>query len=120
MVSQRAITHILVDVHRVNCPGLHVCIFTSKLYHMYNIKRTHKMDISNHIILWIMFVLGTFKFAGATNFFQRMWIDKRGTNGGPVEWYTEHFGDPVNTLSSASGPPSIFLQDAVLVSFNHL
>ena len=65
--------------------------------------------------MWILFILGTFHIAGAINFFQRMWIDKRDLPGGPLQWLIESYGDPVNTLSSASGPPIHLVQDAALV-----
>ena len=46
-----------------------------------------------------------------------MWIGERDIEGGPVGWYSNHFGDPVNTFASVAYIMATLLQDGMLVSF---
>ena len=78
------------------------------------------MPVWPQIAIWVLFILGTLHIAGGIDFLQRMWIDKRDLPGGPLQWLTEDYGDPVNTMSNASGPLLFLVQDGVLVSVTDL
>ena len=66
-------------------------------------------------LITVFFALGVFQVAGNTKFFEEMFIDDRGIEGGPITWLTEHFDDPVNTFASVAYILANFLMDGMLV-----
>ena len=68
------------------------------------------------LLVSTFFALGVFQVAGNISFFQKMWIDERNIEGGPIAWLTEHFDDPVNTFASVAYILANFLMDGTLVS----
>jgi hypothetical protein len=82
----------------------------------YNRNAFARPSIWTYIYVWTVFALGTFQVAGNIKFFEKMWIGDRNVPGGPVGWYSNFFGDPVNTFASVAFIIATLLQDAMLVS----
>ena len=76
----------------------------------------HRIPWAPFLLTFTFFALGVFQVAGNIKFFEKMWIDERNIEGGPIGWLTEHFSDPVNTFASVAYILANFLMDGMLVS----
>ena len=74
-----------------------------------------KFRVSRIIIISALFILDAIYVACTARELQLAYIDNRDFPGGPLQWLIEDYGDPVNTLSSASVTPILLVQDVALV-----